>query len=167
MVKKEALRKEALQAGFVRVRFLAPFEPVGAAPFEPAGASAHYRQGAPALLVAALPYGNQLPSLPAEGAPPALAGALSIAPFAQRNYYREAVKRLQKLAVRFREQYGRENPSYGLKRNYRIFCNSPVPEKPLGLASGLGVLGRNGLLITPEAGSLVIIAALTLPFPLE
>jgi epoxyqueuosine reductase len=79
-----------------------------------------------------------------------------IAPFARRNYYREAVTRLQGLRARLG----------GKKADYRILCNSPVPEKPLALASGLGALGRNGLIITPGAGSLVIIAAMTLPFAL-
>jgi epoxyqueuosine reductase len=87
--------------------------------------------------------------------------AVYIAPFARRNYYREAVTRLQNLARVFRARYG------GVKADYRIFCNSPVPEKPLAAACGLGSLGRNSLVITPEAGSRVIIAALTLPFPLE
>jgi ferredoxin len=55
----------------------------------------------------------------------------------------------------------------GEKADYRVLCNSPAPEKPLALACGLGVLGRNSLVITPEAGSLVIIACMTLPFALE
>jgi epoxyqueuosine reductase len=103
--------------------------------------------------------------------PPAC--ALFIAPFARRNYYREAVRRLQALSAEFRARFGGEGrglgekPGVQRKRDYRILCNSPVPEKPLALASGLGALGRNGLIITPEAGSLVIIAAMTLPFALE
>jgi epoxyqueuosine reductase len=105
--------------------------------------------------MAALPYGNLH-----DRAPPWEGGAF-IAPFARRNYYREGVRRLQKLGSVFRARYG------GKKSDFRILCNSPVPEKPLARTAGLGVLGRNGLIITPEAGSLVIIAAMTLPFPLE
>jgi epoxyqueuosine reductase len=83
-----------------------------------------------------------------------------IAPFARRNYYREAVVRLQGLARDLRARWG------GSPGDYRILCNSPAPEKPLALAAGLGVLGRNGLVITGEAGSLFILAAMTLPFVL-
>jgi epoxyqueuosine reductase len=60
----------------------------------------------------------------------------------------------------FRSRYG------GVKADYQILCNSPVPEKPLAAAAGTGSLGRNGLIITRDAGSLVIIAAMTLPFVL-
>ena len=147
---RELIRAMAIEAGFVRARFLAPFEP-------PAGVPAGRSQGSPALLTVALPYGNRFGCL--EAAPPPGAGL--IAPFARRNYYREAVKRLQGIAAALRARFG------GGKPGYQILCNSPVPEKPLALASGLGVLGRNGLVLTEEAGSLVILAAMTLPFTLE
>jgi epoxyqueuosine reductase len=68
---------------------------------------------------------------------------------------------MKALAVEFRSRFG------GKRADFRILCNSPIPEKPLAEACGLGFLGRNGLIITPEAGSLVIIAAMTLPFFLE
>jgi epoxyqueuosine reductase len=148
---KEAICRAALEAGFVRARILAPFEPPAGRP----AIAANYRQGAPSLLVTALPYGNQ-----GQAATPEPGFAL-IAPFARRNYYREAVKRLQGLGAAFRSQYG------GKKTDYRILCNSPVPEKPLALACGLGAPGRNSLVITPEAGSLVILAGMTLPFALD
>jgi epoxyqueuosine reductase len=144
----------ALAAGFVRVRFLSPFDPA-LTPYTLIPES--YQIGAPSLLIAALPYGNLQENV---SIPPSERVAY-IAPFAQRNYYREGVKRLKKLGVTFRAQYG------GRRSDFRILCNSPVPEKPLALAAGLGALGRNGLIITPEAGSLVIIAAMTLPFHLE
>jgi epoxyqueuosine reductase len=67
---------------------------------------------------------------------------------------------LQTLAVEFRAQYG------GTRADYRILCNSPIPEKPLARACGLGAPGRNSLIITAEAGSMVIIAAMTLPLAL-
>jgi epoxyqueuosine reductase len=157
-LEKGAIIGAALEAGFARARVLALALPGG----EESGnaAAANHRLDTPSLLVTALPYGQ-------DTTPPPGARDLAIAPFARRNYYREAVRRLQKLARDFRELYGREKDEYALKRHYRIFCNSPVPEKPLAAACGLGVMGRNGLIITPEAGSLVILAALTLPFPLE
>jgi epoxyqueuosine reductase len=158
---KEAIRRAALDAGFIRARILAPFKPDTVIP-------ANYRQGSPSLLMTALPYGNQQPKnppanepLPGEEPCPPPPGAGCIAPFARRNYYREAVKRLQTLAAVFRSRYG------GIRADYRILCNSPVPEKTLAHACGLGAPGRNSLIITPEAGSLVIIAALTLPLALE
>jgi epoxyqueuosine reductase QueG len=159
MVEKQAIIRAALEAGFVRAQILALSSPTETP-------AANYRLlDTPCLLVTALAYGRgeTLPR-PASELPDS---GLVIAPFARRNYYREAVKRLQRLARGFRDRYGRENPEYALKRHYRVFCNSPVPEKPLAAACGLGVIGRNGLIITPEAGSLVILAALTLPFPLK
>ena len=111
--------------------------------------------GSPSLLAAALPYGNA--GLPADAAHPS-ANPARIAPFARRNYYAEAVARLQDLAKTLRERFG------GLRSDYRIICNSPVPEKPLAAAAGIGSPGRNSLIITAEAGSLVVLAAMTLPF---
>jgi epoxyqueuosine reductase len=147
-VNKETIRELTLAAGFTRARFLAPF-----VPFHRERIPNNYRIGAPSLLVTALPYGNQRMERET-------ISGVRIAPFARRNYYREAVKRLQTLGGVFRSAWG------GAKADYRILCNSPVPEKPLAAASGLGALGRNGLIITPEAGSLIIIAAMTLPFAL-
>jgi epoxyqueuosine reductase len=163
---KEEIRASALDAGFVRVRILAPFEPDSLANGPQAPKTGrpipdNYRPGASSALAAALSYGNQ----PLEGETPSGGavppGACGIAPFARRNYYREAVRRLQVLAAAFRARYG------GTRSDYRIFCNSPAPEKPLAHACGLGALGRNSLIITPEAGSLIIIAAMTLPLALE
>jgi epoxyqueuosine reductase len=85
----------------------------------------------------------------------------SIALFAQYNYYREAVKRLQGLAKQLRKTCG------GTRGQFQIICNSPVPEKPLAERCGLGVMGRNGLLLTKEAGSLVVLAGMSLPYTLS
>ncbi|MDR2184538.1 MAG: hypothetical protein LBO80_02555 [Treponema sp.] len=163
---KDEICRLALDAGFVRARILAPFEPSAWMPPAarsvhtggPSGAGRNFTEGAPSLLVTALAYGSPDPGFPPEAGSAEL---LSIAPFARRNYYREAVKRLQGLARRFRSRYG------GRRRDYRILCNSPVPEKPLAAACGVGAPGANGLIITPEAGSLAIIAAMTLPLALE
>jgi epoxyqueuosine reductase len=160
VIEKKAIVEAALAAGFIRARILSGCLTASQSIEAVRRPEANYRLDAPALLVAALPYGRRQEPV---CRPPELA----IAPFARRNYYREAVRRLQALARDFRDRYGREDPEYALKRHYRIFCNSPVPEKPLAAACGLGAIGRNGLVITPEAGSLVILAALTLPFPLE
>jgi epoxyqueuosine reductase len=151
---KTALRLWAEEAGFSRTAVLAPFTPEAYRVSGFRSIPENYRQGAPALLVAALPYGSVADAAVPEG------GAW-IAPFARRNYYREAVKRLQQLGRRLRGEYG------GVKADFRILCNSPVPERPLAIASGLGYQGRNGLVITAEAGSLCVLAAMTLPYELE
>ncbi|MQY77381.1 MAG: 4Fe-4S dicluster domain-containing protein [Spirochaeta sp.] len=78
-----------------------------------------------------------------------------IAPFARRNYYREAVKRLKRIAVKIREKTGLA------KQDIRILCNSGTAEKPLAVASGLGFYGKNSLVISPGLGSQFIIAAMS------
>jgi epoxyqueuosine reductase len=79
-----------------------------------------------------------------------------IAPFARRNYYREAVSRLQEVVKRISRE--------GLtRREARIFSNSRFPEKILAARSGLGFYGRNSLIISPGMGSLFVIAGLYLP----
>lgn len=131
-------------ADFTQVRIGAPLDP------------AFDGQGSPSMLLITLSYGNQ------QEEPPVVPEyAALIAPFARRNYYREAVKRLQELAKQLRTRFG------GLRSDFRIFCNSRIPERPLAIAAGLGSLGRNGLLITDKAGSLCVIAAMTLPYTLK
>ncbi|MDR2343284.1 MAG: hypothetical protein LBD86_01985, partial [Spirochaetaceae bacterium] len=155
---KDFLCMEASKAGFSRVRVLSPFEP-GSFFTRGLTLSENYRSGAKSLLVCALPYGNRhavtVPHSVAEIVPGV------IAPFARFNYYREAVKRMKRLSILARARYG------GKKSDYRILCNSPVPEKPLAVACGLGVRGRNSMVICHESGSLFVIAAMTLPYPLE
>ncbi|AEJ20587.1 epoxyqueuosine reductase [Gracilinema caldarium] len=145
------IRTEAYDKGFSRVRFLSPYNP--GTIFNRLDGTDNHWKGAPSLLVVALPYGNS-------GIAGALGQPSTIAPFARRNYYAEAVTRLKDVAKNVRARFG------GQRSDYRILCNSPVPEKPLALLCGLGWLGKNSLIITPEAGSLVIIAAMTLPFQL-
>jgi epoxyqueuosine reductase len=82
-----------------------------------------------------------------------------IAPFARRNYYREAVFRLQSIVKEIRRLTG------AAKREFRIFCNSRYPEKPMAARSGLGFYGANSLVIAPGLGSLFVIAGLFVPYP--
>ncbi len=152
----------AREHGFSGARLLAPY---GVEPRSQEIAR-RYPVRAPSLLVVALPFGSgPKDSAKVQGhyaLPPARGDeGLSIAPFAQRNYYAEAVARLQDLAKKLRGLCG------GPRSSYRVLCNSPIPEKPLAAACGLGSVGRNSLLITREAGSLVILAALSLPLELE
>ncbi|MFZ5368353.1 MAG: 4Fe-4S double cluster binding domain-containing protein [Spirochaetota bacterium] len=189
---EDYIRDAALGSGFSRVRFLSPYEPERI--FGLKMERDNHWEGAPSLMVVALPYGNRgiaapenqqqaQPGLQPEAQPIAQSKTqqqaqpiaqsktepearsdghpAGIAPFARRNYYAEAVIRLQALVKVFRERFG------GKRSDYRILCNSPVPEKPLAMLCGLGWLGKNSLIITPEAGSLIIIAAMTLPFPVQ
>jgi epoxyqueuosine reductase QueG len=49
-------------------------------------------------------------------------------------------------------------------KNMRIICNSSdINEKVLGASCGLGVYGKNSLLLIPEWGSFVVLCALYLP----
>jgi len=116
-----------------------------------------------AALVFALPYGNDFEE-PQGGAIEccameggAMEGGAVIAPFARHNYYKELVRRLKKTAAELRKRYN------GEKSDYRIFCNSKhIDEKMTAAQSGLGFYGRNGLIIVPPYGSLVVLAVLTL-----
>jgi epoxyqueuosine reductase len=151
---KSSILSLAAEAGFSRTRILAPFVP--GEPDEERSGGRGWSEGAPSAIAAALPYGNGRAS-----DEPALPGpAARLDAFSRRDYYGEAVARLQGLGGALRSTYG------GLRREFRILCNSPVPEKPLAEACGLGRMGRNTLLITPEAGSLVVIAIMTTPYPL-
>jgi epoxyqueuosine reductase len=150
---KQEILSIAKDEGFINPRVLAPFSPAFLS-----DVPINFKEPSPSLLVVAFPYGNQLERND-DLSDSARFGR--IAPFARRNYYKEAVKRLKRISIKLREKHG------GEKSSFRIFCNSPVPEKPLAEISGLGCVGRNSLIITKEAGSLVILAAMTLPFELE
>jgi epoxyqueuosine reductase len=151
---KRIVCSAALDAGFTCARIFAPFNPDV---FIHQGEKPRYGASAGSLLVCALPYGNQHDAV----IPPATVCPGIIAPFARFNYYREAVKRMKLLANHLRMRYG------GTKSDYRIFCNSPLPEKLIARESGLGAIGRNSLIINAESGSMFIIAAMALPVMLE
>jgi epoxyqueuosine reductase len=157
---KRYICSAALDAGFTRVRILSPFNPDV---FIRQTEMPRHKTDAGSLLVCALPYGNQHDTVipPADSAASAGVCAGIIAPFARFNYYREAVKRMKRLAFNLRMRYG------GVKGDYRIFCNSPIPEKLIAVKSGLGAAGRNSLIINMESGSMFIIAAMTLPVVLK
>ena len=142
---KEDIRVMAIAEGFSRASFLSPFRLEGLAE-------------SPSLLVCSLVYGNTDLNSEEDAR---IENAVYIAPFAQKNYYKSSVKRLKRISQKLRSAYG------GEKSEYSIYSNSHLPEKKLAVASGLGFLGRNSLVITPESGSLFVISAMTLPFYLE
>jgi epoxyqueuosine reductase len=112
------------------------------------------------LLVTGLVYGNVFDGED-EGTREEEPSAVSaiIAPFARRNYYRAAVLKLQHIAGKLRGKYG------GTRADYRVFCNSQrLDERRVAFESGLADIGRNGLLLTRECGSLFVIGILSLPF---
>jgi epoxyqueuosine reductase len=104
------------------------------------------------LLTALSCYRDEAEDLSEPGNPHGL-----IAPFARRNYYGEAVVRLKSVV----RALGKTNGFS--KRQLRIFCNSPLPEKALAVASGLGSYGKNTLILIPGLGSLFVIAGLFIP----
>ena len=82
------------------------------------------------------------------------AGRGEIAPFAAVHYYRIAAQKLKTIAGRIRRE--EELPG----RSIRVFSNSPLPERALAAALGIGWVGRNGLLMNREYGSSFILAGL-------
>jgi epoxyqueuosine reductase len=150
---KQEILSIAKDEGFINPRILFPFTPNFFSDI-----SQNDDESSSSLLVVALPYGNDLEKDDEKADSPYFGW---IAPFARRNYYKEAVKRLGKVSLKIRLKYG------GEKSSFRIFCNSQIAEKPLAEESGLGCVGKNSLIITKDAGSLVILAAMMLPFELE
>jgi epoxyqueuosine reductase len=105
------------------------------------------------VFITALPYG------PGAGKEPGVSAAIgSIAPFAQRNYYRAAVLQLKGIV-------GTLITGLNLsKRETSIFCNSRLPEKAMAAACGVGHYGKNGIILVPGAGSLCILAGFSIPY---
>jgi epoxyqueuosine reductase len=140
---RERLAAAATAQGFQRLRWLRAAELPSAIRTHPAIAAL----GDGLYLLAALScHRNEPDDLSSPGDPHAL-----VAPFARRNYYREAVLRLKKVTA-------------GLGRAaLRLFSNSRLPEKPLAAACGLGFLGSHSLVIAPGLGSAFLIAGAFLP----
>ncbi len=152
MISLEDLRGLALDQGFQRACLLASSD-------LPAALAADDQiavLGPGSYLLCALScYRTEPEDLTRPGEPHGL-----IAPFARRNYYREAVARLKQVALRVRQKTGLD------KGQLRLFSNSRLPEKALAAACGLGFYGKNSLLIAPDLGSVFVIAGLFLPLEL-
>ncbi len=143
---RERLASAAADTGFQRVRWLRSAD-LPAAIREHPGVAA---LGDGLFLMAALSCHRREPDdLSARGDPHAL-----VAPFARRNYYREAVVRLKQVTTGIGGNPGLTS---------RLFSNSRLPEKPLAAACGLGSLGSHSLVIAPGLGSAFLIAGAFLP----
>jgi ferredoxin len=82
-----------------------------------------------------------------------------IAPFAGYNHYAAAVRMMRGVVLRLAEDCGLP------RRQFRIFCNSRMPEKAFMAASGLAAYGANGLAVLPGLGTCFVIAGVVIPIP--
>jgi len=114
-------------------------------------------QGMESLLIAAFPVVLREPGGREDQSSPEDPHGL-LAPFARRNHYARAVFLLQQLAREIRIAGGFR------RRDFRIFSNSRLPEHLLARRAGLGISGKNTLLITPRRGTRVILAGILLPY---
>jgi epoxyqueuosine reductase len=146
---RAGLAGAAAGQGFQRVRWLRTADLPPAVRGHPAVAAL----GEGLHLLAALSCHRQEPDdLSAPGDPHAL-----VAPFARRNYYREAVVRLKRVTAGLGPGGRDGGPAP------RLYANSRLPEKALAAACGLGFLGSHSLVIAPELGSAFLIAGAFLP----
>jgi epoxyqueuosine reductase len=75
-----------------------------------------------------------------------------IAPYTRFDHYGELKARLRTLAAFIRERYGRRTKFFS--------CYVALAEKPLARKAGIGFYGKNGVIITPEHGSFVVLGEL-------
>ena len=87
---------------------------------------------------------------------PSEGGFGCIEPFAAVHHYRFISGTLKKHIAAIREEQGFS------KNEFRVFSNSPLPERAVAAAAGLGWVGRNGLLMNRTYGSSFIIAGVLL-----
>jgi epoxyqueuosine reductase len=109
--------------------------------------------GARTLVMVALPY--------AHAAPPASSLAAALAAYARgRDYHRVVREKLEKLVSQVEGWAGNVRS--------RIFVDSaPVMEKAWARRCGVGWIGKNSLVVTPRAGSLVVLGGFVTTLELE
>lgn len=112
------------------------------------------------IVMGALPYSTRKAAIESNGgtgsSEPETSADMTgtIAPFGWRNYYREAIVKLKRVARSIRNNTNRE------KQDIRLFSNSELPEKELAARLGVGFIGKNSLLITESAGSRCVLAGM-------
>jgi epoxyqueuosine reductase QueG len=125
---------------------------------------------AQSAVAVALPYGEgpELPPPWVQAYQAEKPGALCrIGRFARANWYAELVARLKAASTLARAELAAGDMDPGSSGEWRKLVNSGLPEKRIALASGLGSLGRNGLVMVPGHGSAVVLGLLILPLALE
>ena len=75
-----------------------------------------------------------------------------IARFARADWYKELIARLSRLGACVRADLAGAGVEAGGPPDWRCLANSRLPERPMALAAGLGVQGRNCLLIVRRPG---------------
>ena len=137
------------------------------------GAEARTRYGldsAHSAVAAALPYCEGPPELSAWASdwraehPGPLA---RLGRFARANWYAELVARLGAASSAARVGLDAAGIDPGRAGEWRRMANSGLPEKRIVIASGLGSLGRHGLVMVPSYGSAVVLGVLLMPIELE
>jgi epoxyqueuosine reductase len=172
---EESIRREALDLGFARAG-IAALAPLPHLPFfrrwlerglgggmdylardpELRGHPARLLPGARSAVVVAASYASPTP----EPAPEP--GQLLVARYARgQDYHRVLRQRLERLARRIEVLCGRP-----LSRR-ALVDTGPLLERELAMAAGLGFIGHNTLLITPGAGSYLLLGTLLLDLPLQ
>jgi Uncharacterized Fe-S protein len=91
----------------------------------------------------------------------------AVARFARSNWYAELTARLGEASKVARAELVAAGLEAGRPGEWRRLANSCLPEKRIALASGLGRLGRNGLVMVEGQGSAVVLGLLLMPIVLE
>ena len=92
---------------------------------------------------------------------PAETGPLDgiIAPYTRANYYKDLKARLKDLSAFMKEQFGCRTKAFS--------CYVTLAEKPLARKAGLGFYGKNGVIITRQHGSCVVLGEILTDLELD
>ncbi len=82
-----------------------------------------------------------------------------IAPYTRANYYKDLKARLQELAAFMNEQFGCKTKAFS--------CYVTLAEKPIARKAGLGFYGKNGVIITRQHGSCVVLGEILTDLELD
>jgi len=84
-----------------------------------------------------------------------------IARYTWRNYYHDVKVKLEKVATFLKKKTRQTNV------RFRCYSNGPLAEKPMAERAGVGWYGKNGIIITRDYGSWVVLGALITNIELE